>query len=97
MRYEVRVEVDPSMASAIEAYMRTTHIPAIMATGCFQRAHFDRAESGLYRTTYVAATRGDFDRYMAEYFPRFREAFLTRFPTAIIPARELFTELEAWP
>jgi len=97
MRYEVRLEADPSMAPAIEAYMRGTHIPEIMATGCFLRAHFDRAESGIFRTTYVAATRADFDRYIAEHFARFREAFLVRFPSGIIPARELFTELEAWP
>ena len=97
MRYEVRLEVDPSMAGTVEEYMRQTHIPEIMATGCFVRAHFDRAESGIYRTTYVAETRGDFDRYIAEHFARFREAFLARFPTGIVPARELFSELEAWP
>lgn len=97
MRYEVRLEVDPSMAGAVEEYMRLTHIPEIMATGCFVRAHFDRAESGTYRTTYVARSRSEFDRYIAEHFSRFREAFLARFPTGIVPARELFSELEAWP
>ena len=97
MRYEVRLEAEPSMAGAIEAYMRGTHIPGIMATGCFRRAHFDRAESGVYRTTYLAETREAFDAYIERHFARLREDFLAHFPTDIVPARELWTEQESWP
>lgn len=97
IRYEVRLEVDPSVAGAVEAYMRDTHIPEIMATGHFVRAHFDRAESGIYRTTYVARDRAAFDQYIERHFARLREDFLAHFPDGIVPARELWTEQESWP
>lgn len=97
IRYEVRLEVDPSVAGAVEEYMRASHIPAIMATGHFTRAHFDRAESGAFRTTYVTETREAFDQYVSGHFARFREEFLAHFPTGIVPSRELWTEQESWP
>jgi len=96
IRYEVRLDVPPPMAGAIEQYMRVTHIPEIMATGCFVRARFDRAESGAYRTTYVAASQEAFERFMTEHFARFRGEFLRQFPSGVVPARELWTAEQEW-
>jgi hypothetical protein len=96
IRYEVHLEPNPALAGAVEAYMRGEHIPAIMATGCFTRARFERTESGGYRTVYEAGSRADFERYMEDHFARFRGEFLARFPTGVAPSRELWTELEAW-
>jgi len=96
IRYEVRLEVDPALASAVEEYMTTRHIAEIMATGCFVGAHFDRAESGHFRTTYLAASQGDFDRYTAHHAARYRADFLARFPDGVTPARDLWIELWSW-
>jgi len=97
IRYEVRLEVDPAHAAAIESYMRDEHIAEVLATGCFIGARFERAESGAFRTTYVAATPGDLDRYMADHATRLRADFLTRFPDGVTPTRELWTEIQEWP
>lgn len=96
IRYEVTLDVEPSLAPAVESYMRTRHIAEIMTTGCFLAARFDRAESGRFRTTYLAATRADFDRYVADHAPHYRADFLAHFPDGVAPARELWTELQSW-
>lgn len=96
IRYEVRLDVDPALATAVERYMLETHIAEIMATGCFVGARFDRAEAGGFRTTYIAASRGEFERYGADHADRFRDDFLRRFPEGVQPARELWTELRVW-
>jgi hypothetical protein len=97
IRYEVRLDADPSQAAAIESYMRDHHIAAVLATGCFVGARFERAESGTFRTTYVAATPGDLDRYMADHATRLRAEFMDRFPDGVTPTRELWNELQEWP
>lgn len=96
MRYEVRLDVNPALAGEVERYMLETHIAEVMATGCFLRAHFDREESGQYRTTYVAASRGEFDRYTRDHADGLRADFLAHFPEGASPTRELWTELGAW-
>jgi hypothetical protein len=96
IRYEVRLEVDPALAGEVERYMLQTHIPEVMATGCFLRAHFDREESGQFRTTYVAASRGEFDRYIRDHAAGLRAAFLARYPQGAAPTRQLWTELGSW-
>ncbi len=97
IRYEVRLDADPALAAAIESYMRDHHIAEVLATGCFVGARFERAESGAFRTLYVAATAGDLDRYMADHAARLRADFLARFPDGVTPTRELWNELQEWP
>jgi hypothetical protein len=42
LSYEVTIQLDDlSLANALEDYMRT-HVPAVLATGCFIDAHFER-------------------------------------------------------
>lgn len=97
IRYEVRLACDPTRAEAVEAYMIGRHIPDVLATGCFAGgAHFDRDESGAFRTTYLAASREEFERYVATHAERLRAEFLAHFPDGVVPTRELWNELAAW-
>lgn len=96
VRYEVTLEVDGATAAALEAYMRTAHIPEIYATGCFTYISFERS-STRFRTGYAAATRADLDRYLREHAPRVRAEFERHAPPGVVPAREIWTEVERWP
>ena len=95
-RYEVIVAVRADLRERFERYFIDTHIPQILATGCFVDIRFERADSGTFRTVYHAATRADLDRYLAEHTARFRADFLAHFPEGVTPSRENWTELGAW-
>jgi hypothetical protein len=94
--YEVTLQVDPALASAVEDHMRKEHIPAIFATGCFRRIHFDAASATRFRTRYEAASRADLDRYLQDHASAFRAEFEVHFPVGVRITRETWTEREGW-
>lgn len=100
--YEVTLDVDPAVAAAVERFMRGTHIPEILATGCFEAIAFERmedAEGGAtlrFRTRYRAARRADVDRYFAQFQARFRTDFLLHVPSGVTLARAVWAEVETW-
>ena len=96
LHYEVTLQVDPSLAPAVERYMRGRHIPAIKATGCFRQIRFFQASAARFRTSYEAATEADLDRYLAEHAPRMRAEFQAEFPRGVTVTRETWTERERW-
>ncbi len=95
-RYEVTVSVRDDLRARFERYFADRHIPEILATGCFVDIRFERAESGVYRTVYHAASRADLDRYLTEHTARFRADFLQHFPDGVTPSREIWTEIGSW-
>ena len=96
IRYEVTVAVREDLRDAFERYFVDTHIPEILATGCFLDIRFDRSDAGAYRTVYHAATRADLERYLSEFTARFRADFVKHFPDGVTPSRENWTEVRSW-
>jgi len=96
IRYEVTLECSASTATDLERWMRNTHIPDVMATGCFVAAHFDR-DDGRFRTSYEAIGRAELDRYLAEHAMRLRDEFARRFPAGVAVSREIWEQLQRWP
>jgi hypothetical protein len=94
--YEVTLEIDPALASAVEAHMRRAHIPDIAATGCFRRIRFERASPSRFRTRYEAGTEADLERYLREHAPRLRTDFQAHFPSGVTATRETWAPLESW-
>lgn len=94
--YEVTLQADPSLRSALEHHMRRDHIPAILRTGCFRRIRFDAASAGTFRTCYQAESQGDLDRYLHDHAPRLRAEFQARFPTGVTLSREIWMACEVW-
>jgi hypothetical protein len=109
--YEVALEVQPAIASALEAYMRDKHLPEIMATGCFKRIVFQHAhelsgaaagtsaattEGGAerapvrMRTTYVAASAAELERYLREHQAAMKADFVAHFPSGAVPSRQVW-------
>lgn len=97
VRYEVTLAVDPPQAELVERYMRQTHIPEILATGCFRRIRFERAAPGRFRTCYEAASIADVERYLSQHAEHFRADFRAKVGDAARPSRETWTELQHWP
>ena len=94
--YEVAVDVEPPLVERFERFMRETHIPGILATGCFREIRFDRATATRFRTVYVASTRADLERYFAQHTARFRAAFAHEFPMGAAPTREVWGTVQRW-
>jgi uncharacterized protein DUF4286 len=96
IRYEVTLQVDPTLAPAVEQHMRRDHIPEIVASGCFSRIRFARASAGRFRTSYEARSQADLDRYLQDHAPKLRAEFQARFPTGVTITREIWAEQEVW-
>jgi hypothetical protein len=94
--YEITTTVEPDLAEAYERYMRATHIPDLLATGCFLGAAFTRSAAGRYRVRYQASSQADLDRYLTKHATRLREDFATHFPQGITVSREVWATLQSW-
>jgi len=96
LSYEVTIYVEnPSLASALEAYMCDQHIADVFATGCFLDAHFEKSATDVYRSRYTVASQEDLDRYIAVHAERMRADFAERFPSGLRVTRAVWTELTA--
>lgn len=97
IRYEVTVEVAAARADDFAAWMRADHIPKIAATGCFADIHFERAGPTRFRTSYVAATEADLERYLTEHTARLRAEFAARFGGDASASREVWRPADVRP
>jgi len=94
--YEVTLETEPALADRLTEYMRTSHIPGIYRTGCFQGISFQRASSTRFRTSYRAVSSGDLERYLTAHAEAFRADFKSHFPSGVTITRETWTEDTTW-
>ena len=94
--YEVTSIVEPSLIEAYEHYMREHHIPAILATGCFQGAVFTRATRGRYRMCYEARSDEELQRYFTTFASKLREEFTSSFPNGVALSREVWIAIQSW-
>lgn len=94
--YEVTLQFDPEIATRLENYMRTHHIPEILRSGCFARIDFERSEEGTFRTRYQAATQEALHRYFEQHAEALREDFRKHFPEGVKPMRETWSVIESW-
>lgn len=94
--YEVTLQVEPGLAPRVEEHMRRSHIPAIVATGCFRQIRFSQASPARFRTSYQANTQADLDRYLRSYALKLRAEFQAEFPTGVILTRETWVQREVW-
>jgi hypothetical protein len=97
--YEVRLTPAPGPTDPLVRYMTETHIPAILATGCFVGARFARLDgddAGRFRTTYLAGTRADLDRYLRDHAPALRAEFVRDLGDAIAATREVWEDVRAF-
>jgi hypothetical protein len=94
--YEVTVDVAAELADQFIAYMLIRHVPDLLATGCFVGAEFAQAGEVRFRQRYLAFSREDLDRYLAEHAVRLREDFAKHFPTGTAITREVWEVHKKW-
>lgn len=97
INYEVTAIVDRDLVPAYEEYMRSRHVPDLLATGCFTEASFSRADGNRYRARYEAPDEVALERYLAEHASRLRAHVHEQFPAGVQLSRETWTVLERWP
>jgi hypothetical protein len=94
--YEVTAEMEERLADPYERYMRETHIPEVLATGCFHEAVLARSSPGRYRTSYLARSQADLDRYLEIHTAALRADFAAHFPAGVTLSREIWGTVERW-
>ena len=72
--YNVTISLDPNAEQDWLSFMRSVHIPRVMATGCFLESRLSRLngeeENGItYAITYVCHSKEALDKYSAEFAP----------------------------
>lgn len=96
--YEVTVRVqDQATANEFSAWMRGEHIGDVLATGLFYGAEFAQLDDTTFRTRYLARSRAELERYLAEHAARLRDDFGRRFHGRAATSREVWDQLQAWP
>lgn len=94
--YEVTVEVDEGLLERYIEFMRSRHIPRVLATGCFAHAEFDRASETRFRQRYLADSLADLERYLERHAPALRAEYAKEFPSGTSLTREIWEELRRW-
>jgi hypothetical protein len=92
--YEVTAKVEPELCDRYEAFMRKDHIPALINTGCFSSALFEKSDTGRYRILYIAESRSSLDMYLSQYASALRKDFYEHFSDGVELSREEWDVLE---
>lgn len=93
--YNVTTKVDPSIHEIWVEWMKTTHIPEIMSTGCFSEFQFarllelDDSDGPTYTTQYRAASKADYNRYLEIHASKLRNNVLATWGNKVIGFRSL--------
>ena len=95
--YEVTVEVAEELIESFLGFMRSRHIPRVLATGCFAHAELGRATETRFRQRYLADNLPDLERYLERYAPALREDYAKHFPEGTSLTREIWEEVGRWP
>lgn len=93
--YNVTIKVEPGIAREWLEWMKQSHIPEVMATGCFEQYRIvqlleqDDSEGPTYAVQYQAASMDDYERYISNFAGTLRQQSLTRWGEAFIAFRSL--------
>ncbi len=94
--YNVTVSIDPEIANEWLAWMRSTHIPDVMATGHFiesriSRVHGEEEGGVTYAITYVSPSQESLETYQKEHAPRLQNDHTAKYAGKFAAFRTLLT------
>ncbi len=97
--YNVTVSIDPAVESEWLDWMRATHIPDVMATGCFVesricRVHGEEEGGVTFAIGYIAPSQDKYDEYVATHSLALQQEHGTRFEGKFAAFRTILTVLE---
>jgi hypothetical protein len=82
--YNVTVSIDQSVHQEWLQWMRETHIPEVLATGCFLESRLSRIqgeeEGGVtFSVMYLAPSQEKYDEYQQVFAPKLQADHTTRY------------------
>ncbi|MFN5370134.1 MAG: DUF4286 family protein [Bacteroidia bacterium] len=93
--YNVTVSVDPEIHEEWLAWMKTKHIPDVLATGMFTENRFlrvlstEEGEGFTYSIQYTAPSMEHYERYRAEFAPALQAEHTARYRDQFVAFRTL--------
>ena len=93
--YNVTTKVEWSVADEWLRWMQETHIPEILATGCFDRhqlvrlLEIDEEEGPTYAAQYYARSKDSFDTYIKDHSNNLRQLSFDKWGNKFIAYRSL--------
>ena len=97
--YNVTVSVDPEIAEDWLSWMRSTHIPEVMATGCFvesriSRVHGEEDGGVTYAITYLSPSQEHMDTYSRTHAPLLQRDHSARYAGKFAAFRTVLSVIE---
>jgi hypothetical protein len=98
--YNVTCNVDEAVADAWLFFMRTIHVPEVVATGCFVRSQIcqllEEEDNGgrTYAIQYYCPDAATLERYQTEFAPALRADVERRFPQQFVAFRTVLEVIE---
>jgi hypothetical protein len=97
--YNVTVSIDPTIEHEWLGWMRSTHIPDVMATGFFKESRLSRVhgeeEGGVtYAITYLCFSEDHFTMYQSTHAPRLQREHATRYEGRFAAFRTMLSVVE---
>lgn len=97
--YNVTVSIDPQIAEEWLSWMRSKHIPDVMATGCFiesriSRVHGEEEGGVTYAITYLSLNKELMDTYQNTHAPNLQKEHSELFQGKFAAFRTLLSVVE---
>jgi hypothetical protein len=97
--YNVTVSIDPAIAEDWVNWMRSNHIPDVMATGCFVESRISRVhgeeEGGVtYAITYLSPSQEKMDEYQQQHAPVLQKDHAERYAGKFAAFRTILSVIE---
>jgi hypothetical protein len=99
--YNVTVSIDPIIAEDWLQWMRSQHIPDVMATGCFIESRISRVhgeeEGGItYAITYLSLNQEKINEYTEQHAPILQKDHAERYAGKFAAFRTLLSVIEEY-
>jgi hypothetical protein len=97
--YNVTISIDVSVKDKWLNWMRTSHIPEVMATGCFtesriSRVHGEEENGDTYAVTYLCPSMEMYDHYQSVHAPALQRQTVELFSGKFAAFRTLLSVVE---
>ncbi len=92
LTYEVQVKIDAEVEPEWFKWMKTKHVPDVLATGLMKshRIFKPEGEAQRYCFQYDFATREDYETYQKIHAPVLRDDLINTFPERFTASRQIY-------
>jgi hypothetical protein len=97
--YNVTVSIDPQIEQEWLAWMRATHIPEVLQSGCFleskiSRIHGEEEGGVTYSILYTSPSQDKYDEYQRDHAPRLQKDHTEKYQGKFAAFRTILTVVE---